>query len=168
LREEVKLGGSGRLGMNEVALERFGGPKSGKFRKMLVAWVEGKCGDLTEACRNAGYGFPSKAAAQIRKRHGKVLEAVADEWRKGLAMDADEATERLAAVARNPKHKDHFQALKTMLTMHGKLDPSLNVTLNRSELNRALDDVIAQLAQSREAMVAEHVVSAQPADPKEN
>lgn len=147
--------------MEELGLERFGGPKSGKFRKMLGCFVEGKCSDLVEACRKAGYGFPSKAAAQIRKRHGKVLEAIADEWRKGLAMDAEEATERLAAVARNPKHKDHFNALKTLLTMHGKLDPTLNVNLSRSELNRALDELIGQLTEAREAQLGEQSTTSQ-------
>lgn len=139
------------MGQTLLAVSRFKGPKSGKFRAMLAAYVEGSCTDLAEACRLAGYGFPSKAAAQIRKRWADVLEAVEDEWRRGLQMSADEATERLAAIARAPKHKDHFNAVKTLLTMHGKLDPTLNVVVSRSELNKAFEELVAQLAESKAA-----------------
>jgi len=137
--------------LSPAAFRRFGGPTSGKFRAMLGAWVEGNCSDLTEACRVAGYGFPSKAAAQVRKRWVEVLAAVEAEWRKGLQMSAEEASERLAAIARNPKHKDHFNAIKTLLTMHGKLDPTLNVNLSRAEMNKAFDDLVAQLAADKAA-----------------
>lgn len=146
---------SGMSELSTVSVARFGGPKSGKFRKMLAAFVANGCSDLTEACKKAGYGFPSKAAGQVRKRWAEVLAAVQLEYREGLKMSAEEATEVLAAIARNPKHKDQYNAAKTLLTMHGKLDPTLNVTLTRSELNKALDELIGQLAESRQAIVSE-------------
>jgi DNA-binding TFAR19-related protein (PDSD5 family) len=153
--------------MSELSVARFGGPKSGKFRKMLSAFVDGNCSDLTEACKVAGYGFPSKAAAQIRKRWAQVIDAVVLEWRDGLKMSAEEATEGMAAIARNKKHKDQYNALKTILTMHGKLDTTVNVSLTRSELNKALDELIAQLAESRQAIVSE-LSGPQAADPTTN
>jgi hypothetical protein len=86
----------------------------------------------------------------VRRRWAEVLAAVEKEWRAGLQMSAEEATEIMAAIARNPKHKDQYNATKTLLTMHGKLDTSLNVNLSRSELDKALDDLLAQLAGNKD------------------
>jgi len=70
-------------------------------------------------------------------------------------VQSQEAEELLAAIARNPKHKDSFNAVKTLLTMHGKLDPTLNVNLKRADLDKALDELITQLAETKAAEEAQ-------------
>jgi hypothetical protein len=136
---------------DDKTIRSFGGPKSGKFRAFLSAYVGQAKLNATEAARLAGYREARKVASAFRRKYAEVLERADLAFRQSLSMGADEATERLAAIARSPTHKDHFNAVKTLLTMHGKLDPTVKVTLTRSELNQALDEVIAQLAEFKAA-----------------
>lgn len=147
---------------SDKVIRSFGGPQTAKFRAFLAAYVGDAKLNLTEAARMAGYGEPAKRASALKRKYREVFERAELAFRESLSMGAQEATERLAAIARSPKHKDHFNAVKTLLTMHGKLDPTVKVTLTRSELNTALDEVIAQLAETK---VAE---SEQAADPTQH
>lgn len=139
------------LTIDDKTIRSFGGPKSGKFRAFLAAYVGQAQLNLTEAARLAGYSEPAKRAHALKRQWREVIEAAEIEFRSRLSMGAEEAIEAMAAIARSPKHKDHFNAVKTLLTMHGKLDPNVKVTLSRNELNSALDELIAQLAETKQA-----------------
>ena len=139
---------------DDKMIRSFGGPKSAKFRSFLAAYVGQARLNLSEAARLAGYGDPVRSAHALKRKYPQAIENAELAFRQQLAMGAEEATERMAAIARSPKHKDHFNAVKTLLTMHGKLDASVKVSLTRSELNVALDEVIAQLAEAKQATVS--------------
>jgi len=140
------------VGIDDKTIRSFGGPNSAKFRAFLSAYVGQAKLNLSEAARLAGYGDAARVAHALKRKYPEANEKAEIEYRKNLSMSAEEATNRLAAIARSPKHKDHFNAVKTLLTMHGKLDPTLNVKLSRSELNKALDELISQLAESKQAI----------------
>ena len=140
--------------IDDKTLRGFGGPTSAKFRAFLAAYVGDAMLNLSEAARMAGYGSPEKRAHALKRKYPEVFERAELAFRSSLSMGAEEAVERMAAIARSSKHKDHFNAVKTLLTMHGKLDTSVKVTLSRGELNQALDEVIAQLAETKAAEAA--------------
>jgi len=74
-----------------------------------------------------------------------------------MVMQPREVDERLAAVARDPKHKDHVKALELLARMHGKLDTKLLVGgIDRSALNKELDAMLEMLKGQRAAELAKN------------
>jgi len=130
---------------------------------MMAAYVGDAKLNLLEACRMAGYKDAASAAMKARRLWSDVIEQAEVEFRAGLSMQAEEAMESMAAIARDPKHKDRYNAIKTMLTIHGKLDPTLNVNLKRADLDKALDELIVQLAETKAAEEAQQERTTEPA-----
>ena len=152
----VSCGYLGHNGSMDAAVIRaFGGPKSAKFQSLLAAYVGDAQLNLSKAARLAGYARATKQASALKKKYAEVFERADVEYRKTMSVQSQEAEELLAAIARNPKHKDSFNAVKTLLTMHGKLDPTLNVNLKRADLDKALDELITQLAETKAAEEAQ-------------
>jgi hypothetical protein len=115
--------------------------------------------NLTEAAKMAGYKDAAKRAHALKRKYSEVFEAAEVAFREGLSMQAEEAMEGMAAIARDPDHKDRYNAIKTMLTLHGKLDPTLNLNVKRADLDKALDKLIVQLTETKAAEDAQ-----QPSD----
>lgn len=122
---------------------------------MIAAYIGDAKLNLLEACRMAGYKDAASASMTARRKWPEVIEQAEVDFRAGLSMQSEEAMESMAAIARDPNHKDRYNAIKTMLTIHGKLDPTLNVNLKRSELDKALDELITQLAETKAAEEAQ-------------
>lgn len=147
-----------------------GTPK--KWNKKLRAFFEAYAGDArmnaTEAARMAGYRAAQQTGYRIGKAFPELIQKYESKFRDSLTMGAKEVDERLAAIARDPKHKDHFKALEALARIHGRFNDKLNLTVDRATLNRQIDDLVAsmsaaRLAQSksldRSGRSAEHVES---------
>jgi len=101
------------------------------------------------AAAHVGYKHPGQTAGRLKQKWPHLYQQAEDRWKNRLLMDAKEVDERLAAVARDPKHKDHFNALKTLAQMHGKLDNKLVMQFDRAALNQQLDEMLSSMAQAK-------------------
>jgi hypothetical protein len=119
--------------------------------KKFLAHYGGDCAlDATKAAQKAGYRHPQKAGSRVKGLWPELVRKAEDEYRAKMVMSAREVDERLAAVARDPKHKDHVKALELLARMHGKLETKLLVGgIDRSTLNKELDDMLEMLKQQR-------------------
>jgi hypothetical protein len=106
--------------------------------------------NATAAASKVGYKHPSKAGHRINKAWPELYEKAKKGYLDSLVMSAREVDERLAAVARDPKHKDHVKALELLARMHGKLETKLLVGgIDRSTLNKELDAMLEALKEQR-------------------
>lgn len=120
-----------------------------RFRALLEAYGnEGKF-NVTEAARLAGYRCPEKVGHRLRKRFPEAFAEVEQRFREGLKVQREEVEERIADLARNPKHRDHFKALELLAKMHGMLSEKVNVTIDRSNVNSNLDELVRSMTVSR-------------------
>jgi hypothetical protein len=121
--------------------------------KSFLAAYEGPCAlDGTKAARQAGYRWPDKAASRLKAKWPELIAKAEDAFRAKMVMSAREVDERLAAVARDPKHKDHVKALELLARMHGKLETKLLVGgIDRNALNKELDAMLDMLKEQRAA-----------------
>jgi hypothetical protein len=79
-----------------------------------------------------------------------------------MVMSSREVDERLAAVARDPTHKDHVKALELLARMHGKLETKLLVgSIDRPTLNKQLDTMLESLTAQR-AVETKQLPAAKP------
>ena len=118
-----------------------------------------------------GYQHPRVLAVKLSQKHPQLVAEAELEALKGLKVSAEEAEQGLASIARDPTHRDRIKALEMFLRMHGKLADKLNVVVDRSELNKQLDELIQSLAAARQAEqllnpLHEPPTSTQPADTK--
>lgn len=125
------------------------GKRSRKLERMVEAFKGPARGNVTEAARMAGYAFPEKVGYRVWKRYREVFEQAEDELRQSLKVSGEELDERISDLARNPKHKDHYKALELLCRLHGKLSEKVHVTLDRSQLNSQLDELLALMLSSR-------------------
>ena len=130
---------------------------TGKIKAFLAAY-EGPCGlDGTKAAAHAGYRHPSKAASRIKAAWPELVGEAEERYRAMMVMQPREIDERLAAVAREPTHKDHVKALELLARMHGKLDTKLLVGgIDRSALNKELDSMLEMLKGQRAAELSKN------------
>ena len=61
-------------------------------------------------------------------------------------ISAEEVQIRLAALARDPLHKDSFRALELMAKIHGLMSDKVDITLTRKDLQTDVGAAIGQLA----------------------
>lgn len=102
-----------------------------------------------EAARQAGYKWPAKQASKLKSAWPDLWEKAEQSARESLVMGGREVDERLAAIARDPQHRDHYKALELLARIHGKLNDKFTVEVNRAELNKQLDALIATMVQHR-------------------
>lgn len=106
--------------------------------------------NATAAASKVGYKHPASAGHRINKLWPQLLEKARSKYLDSLVMSAREVDERLAAVARDPKHKDHVKALELLARMHGRLETKLLVGgIDRSSLNKELDAMLDVLKKQR-------------------
>jgi hypothetical protein len=119
--------------------------------KAFFANLAGPCAlDGTKAAAMAGYRHPQKAASRLKAKWPDLVQHAEDTYRERMVMSAREVDERLAAVARDPKHKDHVKALELLARMHGKLETKLLVGgIDRSTLNKEIDALLDTLKSQR-------------------
>lgn len=133
----------------KVAVERRLTPKIRAYFEVLGTKA---AMNTTAAATAVGYKHPSKAGHRVNKAWPELYEKARKKYLDSLVMSAREVDERLAAVARDPKHKDHVKALELLARMHGKLETKLLVGgIDRSTLNKELDDMLGLLKQQRAA-----------------
>jgi len=109
------------------------------------------------AAAEVGYKHPASAAHRLKRLWPDLYQQAEDRWRASMVMQPREVDERLAAVARDPKHKDHVKALELLARMHGKLDTKLLVGgIDRSALNKELDAMLEMLKGQRAAELAKN------------
>lgn len=105
----------------------------------------------TEAARRVGYSAPRVYAVRLAQKHPQLIAEAEHEALKGLKVTVEEAEQGLAAIARDPSHRDRIKALEMFLRMHGKLSDKLTVTVDRAQLNRQLDELVQAMAAARQA-----------------
>jgi len=105
--------------------------------------------DGTKAARLAGYSWPEKTEARLRKAWPEEFEKAEVAFKERLVVSWSEAQELLAAVARNPKHKDQLKAVELVAKLHGKLDPKLSIALDRKTIDEHLQELLQQMAQNK-------------------
>ena len=106
---------------------------------------------MAEAARVAGYASPRAHGHAIAKKHPQLVAEAQAEGLKALKMGAEEAEQVVCQIARDPTHRDRLKAAETMLKMHGKLSEKLNVVVDRTTLNKQLDELIVSMAAARQA-----------------
>jgi hypothetical protein len=123
-------------------------PKGGtaRFKAFLAAYGGEAALNGTKACRMAGYSEPERAFQRLKRTQGKAIEEVEVKFREDLKVGWEEAQELLAAVARNPRHKDQLKAIELVAKLHGKLDPKLDVRVTRSDVEQRLAELLSQMA----------------------
>lgn len=124
-----------------------------KWNSKLRAFFDAYAGDArmnaTEAARLAGYGSPQQTGHKIRSTFPDLIQKAESKFRESLTMGAKEVDERLAAIARDPQHKDHFKALEALARIHGRFNDKLNLTVDRATLNKQIDDLVASMTAAR-------------------
>lgn len=91
------------------------------------------------------------------------LEERLKSLRSSLRMGLEEAMERMTDLARDKQHKDHFQALKTVLQVHGALGTqTVDINVSVPELKKQIQEVARRLLEGGADVVDAQLVKALP------
>jgi hypothetical protein len=123
--------------------------KTPRLRRFFAFYGGESALDGTDAARRAGYAWPEKAVARLRETWPEEFERVEDGFRDRLKVGWDEAQEIVAAIARDPKHKDRIKAVELIAKLHGKLDPKIHVAVDRTTVEQHLQDLLQQMARNK-------------------
>jgi hypothetical protein len=114
-------------------------------------WLEAYFGkamfNATEAARMAGFKDAEYSGGRMLHKYAEQVEQRTEELKESLTMSPDECQQRLAELARDKDHKDHFRALETIARIHGIMNDKLAISLDRKTLMRQLDEVLGAIAQ---------------------
>jgi hypothetical protein len=122
-----------------------------KLRKFWEVYG-GEAGmNATEAARIAGYGTPNQLGSRITQTFPVMVEEARVRLQASLSMGAREVDERLAAIARDPEHKDQFKALEALARIHGRFNDKLSMSIDRATLNKQIDELIGSMTLARVA-----------------
>ena len=127
-----------------------------KQRLFVEAYLGQAAGNGTEAARLAGYKGSQATLAQVgheNLRKPEISAAVERRVEKS-AMESDEVLSELSRVARmDPRipgaAAPKVRALEILAKIHGLTSERLQISMDRGQLEHALDDLIQQLTQSR-------------------
>jgi len=77
-------------------------------------------------------------------------------------MDWQEVQEGIADVARTKGHKDRLKALELYAKIHGKLDPKLSISLDRTTIEQHLQELMEQMAIQQQRAAGAALVTTPP------
>lgn len=106
--------------------------------------------NATEAARIAGYRAPRTSGPTLRKKYQAEIDQLMASAKDRLKVTPDEAMEILAEVARERGNRDRIRAVELILKVHGMLNDKVNLTLDRTQLQRDLDLVLAQIKEHKQ------------------
>lgn len=124
-----------------------------RLRTLKAAYLGEARGDGAEACRIAGYRIPAQAWLNFKKRQPQEAARWEEEFRDQLIMKGREVDERLAALARDPSHRDHYKALEAIAKMHGKFKDTI-IVIDRKKLDTEFDELVSTMLAAKTAQLA--------------
>jgi hypothetical protein len=127
-----------------------------RMKALRAAYLGDARGDKGAACKLAGYSIPAGCSPSqpwnvLKRRNPAWIAALEEEFNTSMIMKGREIDERLAALARNPDHRDHYKALELLAKMSGKLKEQL-IVVDRRTLNSELDALIGVMREQRLAV----------------
>ena len=111
-----------------------------------------------EAARRAGYKSPRVAGSHKARSLREVIEEERARLADRVKMKADEVLEVLTVLARDSTHKDQFNALKTLCTIHGLVDRA--PVGAKDVVDIKIDDELARFQKAIETQTAQKVAAA--------
>jgi hypothetical protein len=79
-------------------------------------------------------------------------------------MSWPEVEEGIAELARTRGHRDRLKALELLAKLHGKLDPKLSVTVDRTTIEEHLSELLQQMALNKQELAIDVTPSQQQSE----
>jgi hypothetical protein len=131
-------------------------PLTHKQRLFVETYLGLAAGNGTEAARLAGYRGSEATLAQVAHENLRKPEIAAELQRRveKTAMPADEVLAELSRVARMDARipgaaAPKVRALEILAKIHGLTSERLQISMDRGQLERSLDELIEQLMRQR-------------------
>lgn len=113
----------------------------------FMRFYEGEAeGNAARAAELAGYAFPKVEGPKLAKRYAGELARRAQARRAAAQPTETEALERLAAIIRNPEHREHLKAVELGLRVFGKLSDKAQVEEGKSNVLREIRGLLGDVA----------------------
>ena len=124
-----------------------------RLKTLKAAYLGEARGDGALACSIAGYKMPAQAWLNFKKRQPQEAARWEEEFRDQLIMKGREIDERLAALARDPSHRDHYKALEALAKMSGKFKDTV-IVIDRKKLDAEFDELVSTMLAAKQAQHA--------------
>jgi hypothetical protein len=100
----------------------------------------------SEAAAMAGYASPAVRGAQLKRSLSEVIEHVELKLLEAKTCSAQEVLEGIASIARSGQQESNrLKAYELLAKIHGMLSDKLDLTLNRNQLLRDIDQVTSKV-----------------------